>query len=228
MSSLFHRAIEWGYRESNPCKGVKRLDVSAGLPSFLSFEEEELLMPAAWDGPDYLPRMIQLGTGTGMRQCEMRHLKKEDVDFVRGLLYVTDPKWKNDPRRTKGIPLSREVSEMLKEWVGMTKSEGMFPSPQDTKRPISQPTINKALVYACQRAKIKQIGFHALRHTFGTRLGEAGERLEVIAELMGHSNIEMTRVYVHPSLGSKKQAVGKALVTYWSQEAKVRKSEKAG
>ncbi len=75
---------------------------------------------------------------------------------------------------------------------------------------------------------IKAIGFHALRHTFGTRLGEAGERLEVIAELMGHSKIEMTRIYVHPSLGSKKQAVEKALVTYWSQVASQEVSEKTG
>lgn len=126
MSSLFHRAIEWGYRESNPCEGVKRLDVSAGLPSL----------------------------------------------------------WKNDPRRAKGIPLSPEVSEMLKEWSGITKSQWVFPSPQDASRPISQPTINEALIYACRRAKIK------------------------------------------PTLESKKQAVSKALVTYWSQEAKASKREK--
>jgi hypothetical protein len=36
--------------------------------------------------------------------------------------------------------------------------------------------------------------------------------LEVIAELIGHSKIEMTRIYVHPSLATKKQAVRKALV----------------
>ncbi len=228
MSSLFHRAVEWGYRDNNPCKGVKRLDSVAGLPRYLLCEEEELLMPAAWDGPDYLPRLIHLGVGTGMRQCEMRHLRKEEVDLVRGLLYVADPKWKNDPRRTKGIPLSPEVSGMLTEWMGMTESEWVFPSPHNSRRPISQPTINTALTRACRRAKIKAIGFHALRHTFGTRLGEAGERLEVIAELMGHSKIEMTRIYVHPSLGSKKQAVEKALVTYWSQVASQKVSEKAG
>jgi len=228
MSSLFHRAVGWGYRENNPCKGVKRLDFVARLPRYLLCEEEELLMPAAWDGPHYLPRLIHLGVGTGMRQGEMRHLKKEEVDLVRGLLYVADPKWKNDPRRTKGIPLSPEVSGMLSEWMGMTESEWVFPSPHDSRRPISQPTINTAPTRACRRAKIKAIGFHALRHTFGTRLGEAGERLEVIAELMGHSKIEMTRIYVHPSLGSKKQAVEKALVTYWSQVASQEVSEKTG
>ena len=45
---------------------------------------------------------------------------------------------------------------------------------------------------------------------------------------MGHSKIEMTRIYVHPSLQTKKQAVRKALVTYWSQEAKPTEAEKVG
>jgi hypothetical protein len=83
MSSLFHRAIDWGYWDTNPCKGVKRLDVVTGQRRYLLCEEEELLMPAAWDGPDYLPRLIQLGVGTGMRQCEMRNLKKVEVDLQR-------------------------------------------------------------------------------------------------------------------------------------------------
>lgn len=227
MSSLFHRAVEWGYREDNPCRGVKRLDVKVGPPRYLLVEEEELLMPAAWDGPAYLPRLIQLGVGTGLRQCEMRHLRKDKVDLSRELLFVADPKWKNDPRRTKGFPLSPEVSNMLKEWMEMTDSPWVFPSPQDARRPISQPTINMALTRACVRAGIKPIGFHALRHAFGTRLGDAGERLEVIAELMGHSKVEMTRIYVHPSLMTKKEAVQKALVTYWSQKASQKEVGKA-
>lgn len=228
MSSLFHRAKEWGFREDNPCKGVKRLDVTNGAPRYLLCEEERLLMPAAWESSSYLPRLILLGVGTGLRQCEMRYLRKTEVDLARGLLFVADPKWRNDPRKTKGVPLSPEISAMLKEWMEMTESVWVFPSPQDSKRPISQPTINTALTRACHRAKIPAIGFHALRHAFGTRLGDAGERLEVIAELMGHSKIEMTRIYVHPSLQTKKQAVGKALVTYWSQEAQQKAEEKAG
>jgi integrase len=84
------------------------------------------------------------------------------------------------------------------------------------------------LTYACTRAGTKGIGFHALRHTFGTRLGEAGERLEVIAELMGHSKVEVMRIYVHPSLSTKKQAVRKVLVTYWSREGAGKAEEKAG
>lgn len=228
MSSFFHRAMDWHYREDNPCKGVKWFDVAVGPPRYLSAKEEELLMPAVWEGPAYLPRLAHLGIGTGVRQIEMRHLKKTDVDLAHETLYVTDPKWKKDPRRTKGLPLSPEIYEMVQEWMEMTESEWVFPSPQNPRKPISQPTINTSLNRACERAKLEGIGFHTFRHTFGTRLGEAGERLEVIAELMGHSKIEMTRIYVHPSLATKKQAVRKALVTSWSQGGGQSREEKAG
>lgn len=117
---------------------------------------------------------------------------------------------------------------MLGEWIGMTESEWVFPSPQDARKPISQPTINTSLNRACERVGLRCIGFHTLRHTFGTRLGEAGERLEVIAELMGHSKIEMTRIYVHPSLETKRLAVRKALVTSWSQRDGRGREEEAG
>jgi integrase len=216
MSSLFHRACEWGYRENradNPCNGVERLPVMERPPRFLTLDEELLLMPAAWDGPAYLPRMISLGIGTGLRQIEMRHLKKQDIDFPRALLYVTDPKWKRDPRKTKGVPLSPEVLEMLREWVEMTDSIWVFPSPLNDRRPIGQPTVNQALNYASARAKIKGIGFHSLRHTFGTRLGEANVRLEVIRD-------------VHPSRDAGREAVRKVSVSFWSQKEKQKATEK--
>ena len=40
---------------------------------------------------------------------------------------------------------------------------------------------------------------HSLRHTFGTRLGEAGTGAVTIMKLMGHSTITISQRYVHPS-----------------------------
>lgn len=58
--------------------------------------------------------------------------------------------------------------------------------------------------------------------------GEAGVRLEVIRELMGHSKISTTLIYVHPSRDAAKEAVLKASVTYWAQVKELKASEKAG
>jgi hypothetical protein len=66
----------------------------------------------------------------------------------------------------------------------------------------------------CQPYFILQSG---IRRRDAIRRSWAGDRLEVIAELMGLAKIETARIYVHPSLEPKRQAVRKAPVTTWSQ-----------
>jgi integrase len=46
-----------------------------------------------------------------------------------------------------------------------------------------------------------------LRHTFGTRLAEAGHSEATIAELMGHSEPKTTRRYTHGTERAKRSAV---------------------
>ena len=81
---------------------------------------------------------------------------------------------------------------------------------------------------ACEDAKVFNFHFHDLRHTFASRLADAGVDAFTIAELMGHSTLEMTKRYTHATderkrnavaaLGQKRKA-GK-VVTIWSQKQK--------
>src|SRR5258708_25861956 len=50
---------------------------------------------------------------------------------------------------------------------------------------------------ACREAKIHNLTFRDLRHTFGTRLADAGVQIVKIAELMGHLSLPTTRRYTH-------------------------------
>ena len=60
---------------------------------------------------------------------------------------------------------------------------------------------------ACREAGIKGFRWHDLRHTFGTRLAEAGHSEATIAELMGHSDPKTTRRYTHGTERAKRAAV---------------------
>ena len=55
--------------------------------------------------------------------------------------------------------------------------------------------------------KIINLHWHDLRHTFGTRLAEAGCREATIADLMGHSDPQTTRRYTHATDRTKRAAV---------------------
>jgi len=69
--------------------------------------------------------------------------------------------------------------------------------------------IRTAFNNSCKRASIKNITFHTLRHTFATRLVLAGVDLATVSKLLGHSSIQMTMRYAHPTPEALKNAVSK-------------------
>jgi len=76
------------------------------------------------------------------------------------------------------------------------------------KKPLKD--IRTAFKNSCKRAGIKNLRFHDLRHTFATRLVLAGVDLATVSKLLGHSSIQMTMRYAHPTPEALKSAVSKA------------------
>ncbi len=70
-------------------------------------------------------------------------------------------------------------------------------------------SIRKAFNNACDRVGIKNLRFHDLRHTFATRLVLSNVDLATVSKLLGHSTIQMTMRYSHPTPEALKQAVSK-------------------
>jgi integrase len=65
-------------------------------------------------------------------------------------------------------------------------------------RPVCEPTVErkKHVVFS------REFVLHGLRHTFLTRLGEAGADAFTIMKLAGHSSVTVSQRYVHPTLDS--------------------------
>lgn len=63
------------------------------------------------------------------------------------------------------------------------------------------------LANALKRAKLRHIGWHALRHTFASHLVMRGAPIKAVQELLGHSTIEMTMRYSHLSPDARRDAV---------------------
>lgn len=66
------------------------------------------------------------------------------------------------------------------------------------------------------------------RHTFGTRLGEAGVSPYVIARLMGHASVRTSMIYVHPEPESLRKAVEAAAAGLVGHPADTRRVELTG
>jgi integrase len=111
----------------------------------------------------------------------------------------------------------------MREWVSQSEGELVFPSPMYPNRNLSKTCIIRVFNDACNKAKLRGLTIHKLRHTFGTRLGDAGYSTQEIADLMGHPDIKMARIYVHTSRDHQRSAVE----AVWVKRAQVIKLGKA-
>ncbi len=129
---------------------------------------------------------------TGMRQDEILSLRWPEVDLFRRTLTIL--KSKNGERRT--IPLNQTALELLKAKNKVRHiSNYVFPSQVGTK--IQTNRLVRAFIKAVKRAGLEDFHFHDLRHTFATRLAQAGVDLYKIAKLLGHRDITTTQRYAH-------------------------------
>ena len=79
---------------------------------------------------------------------------------------------------------------------------------------------------ALAEAKIKVYSWHCNRHTFASRLVMAGVDLRTVAELMGHSSVQMTMRYAHLAPQHNRAAVDR-LVSVSMLNRSAKKGEKS-
>ena len=99
-------------------------------------------------------------------------------------------------------PIVQEALLELRDEAGET--EFVFTNPDTGTRYTD---IKKSFSAACREAGITNFTFHDLRHTFGTRLADAGVDVVKIKELMGHASIVTTMRYIHATDQGKRGAI---------------------
>ena len=74
--------------------------------------------------------------------------------------------------------------------MGRDPAELVFPRIDGD--PIQPDSVTKMFAHIAERAKIRSISFHGLRHTHATDLLRAGVRPKIASERLGHASITMT------------------------------------
>jgi integrase len=99
-------------------------------------------------------------------------------------------------------PIVREALLDLSQQSG--NAEYVFANPDTGTR---YKDVKKSFSAACREAGITNFMFHDLRHTFGTRLADAGVDVLKIKELMRHVSIVTTMRYIHATDQGKRGAI---------------------
>jgi integrase len=206
LSKVFTLAIDYGVTDTNPCRKVKKFRADNKRTRYL-LDEEEYRLLSILTGPRAHSRPLMIvAIGTGMRRGDQFNLRWEQIDFQRDVVHVPNSKTGKD----YDVPMNEDVRNVLLQLRRESQgSEHVFVN-QETGKPYTD--LKKAFRMACRLARIENLRWHDLRHTFGTRLGEAGFSEAVIAELMGHSSVSTTRRYTHGTARAKRAAVEAARV----------------
>jgi integrase len=202
LKLLFNCFRDWRkYEGENPVMGIKGPKESEGRTRHLTQEEEGRLLGAA---KEPLRTLIILGTNTGLRiEAEALTLRWDNLDLEEGYLTVEGAYSKN--HETATIPLNNRAVEALKTLKTASRGEYVFVGRNG--KPLK--SIRTAFTTACNHAKLSGVTPHVLRHTFASRLGEAGVSDGTIQALGRWKEARMIRRYKHLTETHLREAVEK-------------------
>ena len=192
LSSVLQACLElWGWIESNPARGVKKLPEKNSRCRILSDgEQRRLLKECAKDRN--LRDVVLLALMTGGRRGEVCELEWKDVELRLG--YVTFRNTKNGSDRS--VPLCDQALKMLRARLvrrRLGSVDWVFPAERKSG-PID---VSHRFARFCKQAGIEDFRFHDLRHCVASSLTRAGVRERQIQEILGHKTAQMTKRYSH-------------------------------
>ncbi|MBQ0868475.1 site-specific integrase [Streptomyces sp. RK75] len=239
LLALLRTALQHAVREDEIPRNVAK-NVELGMGTMreiepLTVQEGRQLLAAARG--NRLWAAYELAVRTGLRRGEVLGLRWQDVDLdagvltvrqtlqrVGGELFIGLPKTQRSARR---VALPAECLTALRarraEQQGDRRAAGdewkdagsdlVFTTKKGT--PIEPRNLNRSFTALCDRAKVRRVRFHDLRHTCASLLHEQGADARMIMEVLGHSSIRVTMdLYTFVRLDSQRSAfdrVGDAL-----------------
>lgn len=199
---LFNFAMRLGKATRNPVVEVKFFKEKPLHMRVLGVEEEEQYLRAA---SPLLRDVAVVMLETGMRPGEVCRLRVSDVSVQDVSVFVREGK---TPSATRHIPLASRALAVLARRAEKVKTEWLFPCPYDPSKPVAE--VRKAHDAALRRSGITSpFRLYDLRHTALSRMAMAGIDLPTLKEIAGHSQIQMTMRYVHPTPEHKRRAIDK-------------------
>ncbi len=173
-----------------------RLREPRRLPRGLSRQESTLLLGSLRTWRDRAIAGLMLMSG--LRSCEVLALQVNDIDIARRWARVIG---KGDKERR--VPIDHDVAGVIQTYLlaerPETDSTALFVVAKGANRgrPLTPAGLRTVFRYHRERAGVPAGHPHALRHSFGTALAEAGVDLSVIQALMGHDHVDSSAAYIH-------------------------------
>jgi integrase len=216
FSAVLTAAVdEYEWLAVHPMAKIRKPPMSPIRVRFLSETEREALLGACQVSRNRaLYPLVLLALATGARKNELLQRQWDDVDLDRGVIHLLRPKNKT-PRP---VPIVGMALTVLRAWYQQRRRDcpWMFPR-WDGAKPV---LIESAWYGALKRAGLQNFHYHDLRHTCGSYLARSGACLREIAEVLGHTNIQMSMRYVHLTMPHTTGVAQRMATNSWTRQAR--------
>ena len=224
------QSLKWGVRQGyigkNPCELVDAPTFKPKTMRTLTPSELEILLEVTEDNQFY--PVIYTAVSTGLRQAELLGLRFRDINLDmaaisvsqvlykrRGECVFKEPKTSHSRRR---VGMTPKLALYLREYVAEQESLYLHSGQMlNLNRPVfahidGSPLDPSTLTHNFQRlvkkAKLDNMRFHDLRHTFASLMFLCGVSPKVVSEALGHSSVAFTMdVYSHIIKGMQEDAM---------------------
>ncbi len=208
LKSFFSYMELAGIINSNPVEKVRHPRLRRKIPDFLSPEEVVELLNV-FDNEKNLREktILSLLYYCGLRVSELCNLRVEDVSLSPPYIKVLMGKGNKD----RLVPLNEKVVQLVEEYLEKESPRFyLFPGKRNSSLKMYESTVFRILKKAAKKAGIrKNVHPHVLRHSFATHLVMNNVSVKVVQELLGHSNLSTTSIYLHVADKEKYDAVKK-------------------
>lgn len=214
MRAFFQYLYKEHLISSDPSENLKPPKVEKKMPEILSIEEVDLLLRQPSERTPKGIRdkaMLEMLYATGIRVSELIHLEITDVNMQMGYINC------RDAEKERIIPFGNAAKRALQAYLNGIRDS--FLRDEHSKilftncsgKPMSRQGFWKVLkAYAREAGIEKDITPHTLRHSFAAHLVQNGADLKSVQEMMGHSDISTTQMYLNMNVHKIRDVYAKA------------------
>ena len=192
----FHKYfIKVGLLKNDVTAGIERPKIRKDLPDTLTISEVDILLDIELNTAfDYRNKaMLELLYGTGLRISELLSLSLNDIDLINCTVRCM-----GKGKKERILPINEYIIEYLEKYLNVRcqlekgyKFKELFLN--NHGKPITRQGFFKILKkLLLSKGLSTNVSPHTLRHTFTTRMCEAGVNIKVIQDTLGHSDISTT------------------------------------
>jgi integrase len=189
LKSAYGRAMRWDWVSTTPFRGIVLNQDGEERVRWLTDDEEGRLVATA---APWLRDLILVGLDTGLRRSNLVGLQWGWL-HEQGTVLMVPRQLVKAKKATVMIPLTSRAATIIQRQPRY--APGVFT--QSEGRAYSLAQVSMAVIRTAKQAQLPGVSLHTLRHTFISRLVQAGRPLPEVAALAGHRDIKMTMRYAH-------------------------------